>query len=303
MTQTCNCGQPTSGAWLCGDCELTLRWALVNVAAYHQDLETVAAKRVRYGTTGATKGSIGKTQPLVVDLRFTGTTDAGTQLRYDTWATVVAWCRTVMEEQAEFTGPVCRECIHVSCAAIKRRRRPRRNTIASMCEYLARQFSYILREQWAPAFYDEMLDIERRLSWMVNRPPDRWYAGRCSATDESGNHCKVELYATKQRGVITCPGCDTQHQVEARREFLLAEAKDHLVTASEAAGALIAWTDYDGTEKRLIDRIARWREGRLETRGTAIVNGQERVLYRLGDVQELMIEHAQREQHKRLRVS
>lgn len=307
MSQTCGCGQPTSGAWLCEDCAHTFRWALVNVAAHYTDLGNVETKQVRYSSNAATKGSIGKAQPLVVDLRFAGTKEPGSQLKYDTWATVVAWCRAVMEDQPERIGPACHDCIHLTCSAIRRNRWPR-NTITSMVGYLARQFGYINTQQWAPAMYDEFLDLERRLTRMVNRPPDRWYAGRCGVSDVlidgSTATCETELYATAEKGTITCKGCGIQHDVGERRAILLIEAKEFHVTATEAAAALMAWTDYDGTTKKLIDLIAYWRtEKVLDDHGVTEVSGQWRKVYRLGDVQDLLIGHAQREQKRRMETA
>jgi hypothetical protein len=298
---TCDCGRPTAGAWLCDRCQQTLAVALCNVAAYYDDLgETVRTKQARYSSGPVSKGSIGKVQPLPVDGRFLDVTGDGTQVRWDVWASVVAWCRVVMEEQPQLAGPVCaRPCLHTSCAAIRRRRWPR-NTTRSMVAYLDRQFRMIVREQWAQSFLDEMLDNERRLRRLVDRPADRWYAGKCGVTDEDGE-CNAELYATRDYGTIICPGCGITHDVAERRDVLLSEAAAYLVTATEAAGALLAWTDYDGSESKLVDRIRQWRNrGQLEARSTEQVNGRERHLYRLGDVQALLIVEAQHAQERRI---
>lgn len=296
MTTICQCGRPTSGAWLCDDCGQTLAYAFVNVGVYSGDLDNVLTKRTRYGVAGA-KGSVGKVQPLVVDGRWTDKTGRGSQLSYDVRATVVAWCRVVMDDQAEMSGPVCEgACLHISCAGIRRRRYPS-DTIASMVHYLARQFRHILSQEWAPDVLDEMLDLERRLVRMVDRPAARWYAGKCSATDESGNTCTAELYATAEKGSIVCPACETGHDIATRREFLLTEAKGCLVTATEAAAALMSWTDYGGTEERLVDRIRKWRDrDRLPVAEVTSLQGRDRHLYRLGDIQDLLVQHAQREQ-------
>lgn len=294
----CDCGRPTAGAILCDHCCKTLAIAIANIAAYWTDLGTVARKQTRYGSGAATKGSIGKEQPLPVDGRFTDVTGSGTQVRWDAWNTIVAWCRTVMEDHPELHGPACRECLHVSCSAIRRRRWPA-NTVPSMCAYLDRQFRWIVREQWAPVLLDELLHTERRMARLVDRPADRWYAGKCSATDASGNLCEAELYATAERGTITCRGCEAEHDVAGRRDFLLAEAKEYLVTATEAARALIAWTDYDGTEDKLVKRISMWRDReRLDVADVTSLNGRDRHLYRLGDIQDLLIAHAQRTQKR-----
>jgi len=312
MREECRCGRPTAGAAICDNCDVTLGYAVANIAAYYEDLGTVATKRARYGSQGATKGSIGKAQPLVVDLRFIsgppiaahrGASIApGTQLKWDTWNTVVAWCHTVMEDQPELIGATCRDCLHTSCHATKRRRWPR-NTIRSMCLYLDRQHRWIAGEDWAPDMLGEMLDIENRLKRMIDRPADRWYAGKCSVPDETGADCPTELYAREDRGWIDCPTCGIRHDVAERRDVLLDEAKVYLVTATEAAGALLAWTDYDGTEDKLVDRIRKWRDrDQLEVRGHTEIGGKDRDLYRLGDVQDLLIESAQREQARRIKV-
>lgn len=299
-TAACACGRPTAGAVLCPRCQETLKWALVNVSAHYVDLSTVAMKQARYGSGAATKGSIGKAQPLPVDLRFAGKGATGTELRWDTWNTVVAWARSVMEEQPQLSGPACGDCLHTSCSAIRRRRWPA-NTLPSMITYLARQFRLVVAEIWAPVMLDELLDLERRLTRMVNRPPERWYAGKCSAIDESGEHCTAELYASEDRGQMACHACGTRHDVHGRREFLLEEAKEYRVTATEAAGALMAWTDYDGSEAKLVDRIRKWRDrGRLEVSEVTSLSGRDRHLYRLGDIQELLVEHAQRQQQRKL---
>ncbi len=301
MSETmCECGRPTAGAILCGRCQETLAYSLVNVAAYWDDLPTVETKTTRYGSNQGGGKHIGKTQPLIADGRFLDVTGDGTQVRYDVWASVVAWCRVVMEDQPETTGPACVSCIHTSCAAVRRRRWPR-NTVRSMMAYFDRQFRWIIREEWAPQFLDEMLDNERRLRRVIDRPADRWYAGKCSARDLGEEPCSTELYALSDRGSITCPACGTQHDVADRRDFLLEAAKDFHVTATEAARALLAWTDYDGTEAKLVDRIRKWRDRELlSVRDVTSLSGRDRHLYRLGDVQDRLIDAARHEQTKRL---
>lgn len=315
QTPLCACGKPTTGAQLCDRCEQTLAYALVHVGVYWTDLDVVATKRTRYGVTGG-KGAIGKAQPLPVDLRFInqaipddpGRVTAhhgaqlapGSQLKWDTWNTMVAWCRTVMEDVPDKLGPACVACLHVSCAAIRRDRWPT-NTVPAMVNYLARQMRFVLAQTWAPLVLDELLDLERRLTRMVNRPADRWYAGKCSAKDLSGNTCTAELYASEDRGEIVCPACSTRHDVAGRRDFLLDEAKAYLVTATEAAGALLAWTDYDGSESKLVDRIRKWRDrDRLEVADVTSLNGRDRHLYRLGDIQALLVDDAQTRQTRRI---
>nr|MDQ3432680.1 hypothetical protein [Actinomycetota bacterium] len=227
----------------------------------------------------------------------------GSQLKWDTWNTLVAWCRTVMEDLPDRLGPACSSCIHVSCTAVRRDRWPA-NTVPSMVNYLARQYRFLLAQSWVTVMLDEVLNLEHRLARMVDRPADRWYAGKCSARDEQETGaaaCAAELYASTDRGAIVCPACRTVHDVAGRREFLLDEAKAYLVTATEAAGALLAWTDYAGSETKLVDRIRKWRDrDRLEVADVTSLNGRDRHLYRLGDIQALMVGDAQTRQHRTL---
>lgn len=300
---TCTCGKPTSGAYLCDDCVLTFRWALVNVAAHYADLETIQAKRAQYGNVGSSKASVGRTHPLPVDTRFIqsepvgechvarATLAAGTQLRWDAWNTVVAWCRTVMEEQPEVAGPACTDCLHISCNAVRRRRWPR-NTVPSMCSYLARQFRWILLERWAPVMLDEWLDLERRLTRMVDRPADRWYAGPCTVGQDDLSYaplCGADLYASLDQDRVTCHECGWTYDVAGRRAWLLAAAEDRWETASTIARAVVVLADYQQGETRLVRRISDWRaRGRIQVRDVTPVQGKSRPRYRIGDVLDLI---------------
>lgn len=310
MTETakCDCGRPSSGAWLCTSCATTLAYAIANVAAYHDDLDTVAARETRYGDGQPTGGgrTIGKTQPLPIDMRFAGS-EKGTRLRDETRASIVGWVRILTEEQNPHAGPTCdvvrprrrghrqapaTTCEHLSCRTIRRTCLPA-DTVRSMCHYLDRQHAIIEWSQWAPEMLRDLLSLERRLRRMVDRPPDTWFAGVCS--------CKERLHATPGRPTVTCRACGLQYDVAQCRTALLKEAQEYLVTASEAAWALLVWTDYAGSERKLVDLIRKWRDReRVQTRGTALVSGRDRDLYRLGDLQALVIEHAQYEQERRL---
>jgi hypothetical protein len=299
--QTCDhCSKPTTGAKLCGKCTKTLAIALVNIAAYHEDLMTVEAKATRYTDGTAVRGSVGKEQPLPVDGRFLDVTGDGTELRWGVWNSITTWCRILMEESPRLLEPVCeRACLHISCAAVRRRRWPAQGTVRSMVVYFDRQFRYVIQAEWAAEFLDEMLFNERQLRRMVDRPADRWYAGKCSIGTKEV-FCTAELYALEGNATVTCPACAYEHDVTARRDFLLREARDYLVTATEAAQALIAWTDYDGTQDKLVDRIRKWRDrDDLDVADVTTLNGRDRHLYRLGDIQDLMIAAAQRAQKAR----
>lgn len=299
MTNTCRCGAALSeGTTLCPRCVRTLDVALVNVAAHHLDLGTLRTKRTRYGSGAATKGSIGKTRPIGVDLRFVAPSDArgrdqwqipgregeGTTLDRTVRASLLLWVARAAGTWPNLTQPS--------------------GTVSAQCTWLGGILTAIAGQDWAGALVDDMLGLERKLARLVDRPPERWYAGKCSAQDPSdpdGSACTYELYASEESGTIRCRACGTEHDVADRRDFLLEEAKGYHVTATEAASALIAWTDYDGSEKKLVDLIWSWRDrGKLEVADVTSLHGKDRHLYRLGDIQELLVRHAQRIQRRRL---
>lgn len=292
MSETlCTCGKPTAGAWLCTQCAHTLAYAVANIAAYMDDLELVAERRTRYSVGSGSK-SIGKTQPLVVDMRFAGADAKGTKLRTEVRTAIVGWCRVLIEDSTSHHGPTCQGCDHLSCKSVRRTRLPS-DTVRSMCHYLDRQHQIIEWSEWAPAMLDDLLRYERRLRAMVDRPAETWFAGTCS--------CGERLQATPGRPTVVCRACGQDYDVAKCRAALLREAAEYLVTASEAAWALVAWTEYAGSETKLIDLIRKWRDREhVETRGSALVSGRERDLYRLGDLQDLTVRHAQREQERNL---
>lgn len=170
---------------------------------------------------------------------------------------------------------------------------------------------------------------------IINRPPERWYAGRCSARvpnlphshmtcpctchtpgpgahtcniaggcdtrwdKGNGSECQRELYAEARIGVLQCPACGTNHDIAKRRDFLLAEARDIQATATEAARAVIVWSDYSRGESRLVKRITEWhRRGRISQKGTVIVSGKARPTYLVGDILDLLHAEAERTQQK-----
>lgn len=308
MSPTCRCGRPVDGATLCRRCAGdTLGYALANIAAHHADLDTIRTRQARYGAGGPK--ARGRETPLVVDGRFTDPTGEGAALAWETPNTVTTWARVLHED-------------HPATIA------PNADTVGACCAYLLRMSDRIRVADYGPELLDELADLERRLARFVDRPAERWYAGQCSAevsqeatdgalsdahppevghegsdqTKPADGHtephrCTAELYAYRESGTITCPICGTEHDVAARRAYLLAESEHMLLTAAEAARAVVVWSDYERGEHRLVDRIRRWAErGRITTRGHVGVRGNSRALYRLGDVLDLLAADTHRQQ-------
>lgn len=281
MTPTCKCGRPVDGTTLCHQCQHTLDVALANIPAYAADAELTETRRqgVRYDRSGGSGGT--KEPPAPGDIRFLRG-GKGARARDEARNAVVTWCRVILDEHPDWPGPA-------------------RDTLASACGWLQGHLQVIAVAVWADDCMRDLLAAERAL-WRIDDWTYRQYVGRCSADpDDDNGPCEAELYARQDAATVKCQACGTRHDVAARREFMLDQAKDYLVTATEAAGALIEWTGYGGSQQGLADRIRKWRDrGRLEVADVTSLSGRDRHLYRLGDIQDLLIEHAQREQVRRV---
>lgn len=299
MTPTCPCGRPVNGTTLCGDCRHTLEVTLTHISAYHADLDTVRGKLTRYGSGGT--NTAGREVPLPLDGRFTDPEQDHWHIAHDTHNTLTTWARIIVHDRTPTHGPTCHPvCLHLSCARIHRSRPPA-DRVDDCCRYLSANSSHLTVHPAADEMLDELLDLERRLRRIIDRPAERWYAGVCSAPTGDGQ-CPAELYATSSRGGLTCRDCGSVHDIRTRRELLLNEAEHMLVTASEAARAIVVWSDYDRGENRLVRRISTWRErNRIQVRGHRIEMGTERPTYRLGDVLDLLADDATREATKMCR--
>lgn len=272
---TCPCGRPLSGDSLCVDCSHALQVAISDVSAYWCDLDTVKARQTRYGGTG---GGRGGEKPLPVDARFLGWEADGSRLQEAVKNTVGTWGRAVMEERPVFAGPTHDSCLHITCSTL-RRSRPPRDDVASVCRYLLGQADWIRTQHWAPEILDELQDAAEQLRRMVDRPADRWYAGKCGE-----DSCQRDLYVKAGAKVTTCDACGYLHNVEEHRTALLQQAHDRLGTAAEIARA-ISWL---GHETITAERIRKWVERkRLEQRGEVMVRGRWLPTYRIGDVAAL----------------
>lgn len=298
-----------AGTSLCARCTKTLRHAIENTGAYFADLETLRthAKGIDYRRVGGGKGGK-KSQPLGMDIRFAPTAyarDEQGELVLDRQGK-----RIHVSGQATEVEKVVRGIVATwgtaAVATWPELRHPADN-IPSVCTFLASIVTAIAAKPWAAGMIRDFRTAERKLRGLVDTAPPRWYAGKCSAplddTDEASttNECQVDLYARTQTGNITCPGCGATHDIASRREVLLAEAEDVLVTATEAAAALLAWTDYNGSETKLVDRIRKWRDReKLDVQDVTSLQGRDRHLYRLGDIRLLLVDDAQHAQSRRI---
>lgn len=310
---TCvQCGAAVHHTTICRTCVRALQTTARRIGGHYRDLVTVEGGQARYGSGRGGRRAGG---PRSIDL-------AAANLAWDTRATLVSWCRTVMDAWPEYhPGPVCETCTHQTCTTAMRRAWPR-DTVPSMCAYLIRMAGTIAAEDWAGVLLDELIDAEKRLYRAVDRPAERWYAGRCGHVEEAVQHdgtvcgcachhgagilcdvpggcglefapepaavCTAELWAD-DRPVVRCDTCGSTYEVQARRDSLLAEARDRTASVRVLARVVTTLGGRDLGEARLDARIRTWAaRGRLTAVGARVIDGHSRPVYRIGDVLDLL---------------
>lgn len=212
--------------------------------------------------------------------------------------TLTTWARHVHEASGRPLPTVRRDpCAHASCHARAFRRiegplcagQPPEHPMAVVALWLVTQLDWIRHRQEAEQAFDEIDDACRVLVHVVDRPPERWYAGRC-------DECETDLYPVAGAKVIRCSECGQQVDLAERKTRLLDQAEDVL------AGA--AWCAATVTRLGLAVTAAAVRgyahRHRLGSHGN---DAMGRPLYRLGDVRALVLDQAAQDRVRELRIA
>jgi hypothetical protein len=142
----------------------------------------------------------------------------------------------------------------------------------------------------ADDLHGDITAIVARVRRVIDRPPDRIYAGPCETTDD-GDVCPEHLYARPGARAVRCGRCGTTYDVDERREWMIDYAADLRITATVALGWARLLLDKDiprGTWKSWVSR------GRIVAHGT---DRRGRPTYRFGDVRDLALSWASRPRH------
>lgn len=264
---TCGCGAPTGdGTTLCPRCTTRLAADLDQVTWLERELTTVLARQAVYGDRA-------------------GGRSAEHPLPYDPRASEAAWVlRDTLTNVARALGPQPPANRPESAADATKPSGwadPLGTGVsaARIARSLAQRLDTIRRHPEAYLLADEVHAAVTQARRVIDRPPDRWYAGRCP--------CETDLYAKAGTNTVTCPGCGTTYDVAARRAELLAAAHDRLATATETSRLLKAL----GLDVSASSIRGYAHRGRLTPRGR---NHENDPLYRVGDVIDLAIERKAR---------
>lgn len=268
VTKPCgSCGAAVHGAWLCAGCLAALA---ANVAAVPG---AIADLRVTY-TRQDRRGPMARRRQLAEAARA------------DPWheraAAVLAELGAVLERAGMDVG-----YLH-----------PVRLDAAALAQARADRLADLARQGAVVEFAADLAAVLAAAARVVDRPGDgaEWPYGACGAYG-----CTERLWGAHDAAVVTCSRCGTGHPDTAERKAWLVElARDRLVSAS-LAGAWLA-NRYGGDPTTLAARVRQWaHRGRIlpHTADTADNIQDDGVdqdaaagrgpLYRLGDVEELMV--------------
>lgn len=249
---SCRCGRPTRDTLTaCDACLDELAVALGDVAWLADELETTIARLRGLPTEGGSRSS---ETPLPWHEK------AGDARRH-LHGLLGTWARFCDEKGVTHQSPTDGL--------------PDDN-LAALSRWLLWRVDGLARHDIAAEAIDEITSAVASCRSVIDRRPDRWYAGPCV-----GEECGADLYAYRTTGDVTCRNCAAVYDVAARRTWLLAEAEDRLANASDIARA-VSWL---GAEPLKPERVWKWAE-----RGRIIAKGHDgkSPLYRIGDAIDLL---------------
>lgn len=118
---------------------------------------------------------------------------------------------------------------------------------AGIAEWLIENITEVRLGDHSPTLHARIKEAMSEARAVIDRPPDRWYAGTCGfdgeGRDSTLGPCVAELYvdiddAGRVESFIRCPTCDEQWDVQERRNILAATVSEQVVKAATLSAAL-----------------------------------------------------------------
>lgn len=285
------CSRPVTDAYLCPDCTETVRDRLYGVRALVDELEVALCRMARVTEDGSGLRAPSAETPLAFNWE-------AAEALWMLHRTMTDWSRRVAA--THHTDVVIGVSLVLTDPKDPARIFPPRGRSAGSAAWLAEHISWLANLPAASDVYDQILYAVDHASRTIDRPAERAFAGPCGEDTEDGV-CEAELYAPRRSHRVRCPGCGAEHDMEARRSWLLDQAQYVRVTAVEASRALPALLARQVTASMIRGYAAR---GKLNPapgpdgvgRGP---NGRPAVFYLLGDIVAVLgADEAERETRK-----
>jgi hypothetical protein len=182
-SSVCNCGRPTrDDAYVCEDCLSSLFAALGEIPALDDELETTITRQRALPTEG---GAASAEAPMPWNQRAS---EARRHLRH----TLVTWVRHCIEDDIRSSDP------NTGWPA---------DTIAAMSRWLMWRVDGLGLNDLGPDAVEEITNAVASCWRVVDRPAERTYHGPCT--------CGRDLYAKPRAATVTCPACETEHDIAA----------------------------------------------------------------------------------------
>lgn len=257
---TCRCGQPTrDAAYVCETCADRLSRALGDVPALVDELEVTITKQRALPTEG---GSAASETALPWH-------EKAADARRALHGLLAMWSRFCEEEHVRHSSPRVRPLDEHD------------DNLVALSRWLLWRVDGLTLHDIGPEAVEEITDAVAECHRIIDRRPDRWYAGPCTETTDDLRECGADLYARRTVGEVRCRDCGAVYDVEKRRRWLLDEAEDRLADAATVARA-VSWL---GAEPLNPGRVRKWAErGRITAKG----HDGRRPLYRIGDAIDLL---------------
>lgn len=107
----------------------------------------------------------------------------------------------------------------------------------AVARWLVEHVDIIRQHPDAGTIVDEIGFATDRARIAIDRPPVLVYLGPCTCSPDARGR-PVEIYARPHSTHVTCRGCNESYDVSERRAWLLQQAEDQLLTATECERAL-----------------------------------------------------------------
>lgn len=248
MSAACQlCEAGTEGYLLCRRCAGHVTATLRDIPGLAATLEDSIARRVRYSSGIGVSSRAAAETPLPVDLHAA---EVATRLHN----TLGTWVRDIADRTGDGELPP--------------------DDTAALAAWLMQRMSTVRTHPAAGEIGDEIIGVAGRGWRAVDRPAQPLYCGPC-------DDCGEDLYAPAVASELACAACGAVYEAQARRDWLLDQARDQLATATTIARALPQLLGQHVTPAMIRGYAHR---GRLAARPG--ISGRPR--YRVGDVIDLV---------------
>lgn len=232
MTNRCKCGQPAPDGYLCPGCRTRLGNNLERLVGLWDELSIKLARQKGVDYRGA-NGSKSSATPLAIDA-------AAYAERQFVWITINNAAGQLGLEISEVQTLVATSATPLG--------------IGFMCRLLRAHTNHIASTEWGASFANALDRKIDRLTQLIDTPPERAYAGRCSFIggigpdgtpgdpDPNWLPCFAEMWVEEegQRGIaiVRCKVCGATFSLATRRKWVLQQYAGKLVTPTEGAALM-----------------------------------------------------------------